>query len=107
MIRRDALQVSFLPATLLPMIPKRFVLPRDGPRAETVRGQQEYVMVAEQYLDASSSGGSLLLQSHDQLDGADAFRSMIDQIAHEPEGALPTTPGLVAVFVFADQLRAA
>src|SRR5215213_9457062 len=62
-------------------------------------------MVAEQHLDASSSGGSLLLDSHDQLDGADAVRSVIDQVAHEPEGALATAPG--RVLVRAHQLRAA
>jgi hypothetical protein len=74
----DALQVSGLTAALAPMMPKRLVLTRDGPRAETVRGEQERIVVAEQHLDAPADPGSLILQPHDQLDGADAVRSVID-----------------------------
>ena len=103
MIGRDALQVSVLTAALLPMVTKGLVLIRDGSRAETVRGQQEHVVVAEQHLDSSPGPGSLLLQSHDQVDSANPVRSVIDQIAHEPEGTVRAAPGLGLV----GQLRAA
>jgi hypothetical protein len=104
-IGRDALQVSGLSAALLPVMPKGLVLTRDGSCAEMVGGQQEHIVVAEQHLDTSTRPGSLLLQPHDQVDGANPVRSVIDQVAHQPEGAVPAAPGLVRVL--ADQPRIA
>src|SRR5215217_5210407 len=96
-IGRDALQVSGLATVLLPIVLRRLLGAWDRLRAETVRGQQEHVVVAEQHLDTSASLGSLFLQTHDELNGAYAVRAMIDEVAHEPEGALATAPGRVLV----------
>jgi hypothetical protein len=66
-------------------------------------GQQQHVMVAEQDLEVATSLRCLLLPPHHQLDDADSVWPVVDQIAHEPEGAVSAAQGIFGI----DQTRAA